>query len=122
MQVPTTGEGHHGCGHGRMAAMQGADPVTMSQMMFQKAFFKALFEVKVEKLKKKIEEKWGSNLDQAAEAVIEASGKEWEALGATALAKQELHNKLVGYTNSEKEVIKTFIPKQSYFGSPTYFF
>ena len=119
---PTTGEGHHGCGHGRMAAMQGADPVTMSQMMFQKAFFKALFEVKVEKLKKKIEEKWGSNLDQAAEAVIEASGKEWEALGATALAKQELHNKLSGYTNSEKEVIKTFIPKQSYFGSPTYFF
>src|SRR6266540_2178606 len=90
---PTSGGGHHGCGHERMG-MQVSDPVTMSQAMFQKAFFKALFEVKVEKLKKKIEDKWGSNLDQAAEAVIEASGKEWEALGSTAQAKQELHNKL----------------------------
>ena len=27
---------YHGCGHGRMAAMQGADPITMSQMMFGK--------------------------------------------------------------------------------------
>ena len=75
----------------------------MSQMMFQKAFFKALFEVKVEKLKKKIEEKWGSNLDLAAEAVIEASGKEWEALGATAQAKQELHSKLAAILTQKKK-------------------
>jgi len=100
---PTTGGGHHGCGQGRMAAMQDADPITMSQVMFQKAFFKALFEVKVEKLKKKIEERWGSNLDLAAEAVIEASGKEWEALGATAQAKQELHSKLAAILTQKKK-------------------
>jgi hypothetical protein len=44
-----------------------------------------------------------SNLDQAAEAVIEASGKEWEALGATAQAKQELHNKLAAILTQKKK-------------------
>ncbi len=99
---PTTGGGHHGYGHGRMG-FQVSDPVTVAQTMFQKAFFKALFEVKVEKLKKKIEEKWGSNLDQAADAVIEACGKEWEALGSTAQAKQELHNKLASILAQKKK-------------------
>ena len=101
---PTSGGGHHGYGygHGRIG-FQASDPVTISQTMFQKAFFKALFEVKVEKLKKKIEEKWGSNLDQAADAVIEACGKEWEALGSTAQAKQELHNKLASILTQKKK-------------------
>jgi hypothetical protein len=99
---PTSSGRHHSCGHGSMG-MQTMDPVTMSQAMFQKAFFKALFEVKVEKLKKKIEEKWGSNLDQAAEAVIEASGKEWEALGSTAQAKQELHSKLANILTQKRK-------------------
>jgi hypothetical protein len=99
---PTSGGGHHGYGHGGMG-MSGSDPVTMSQVMFQKAFYNALFEVKVEKLKKKIEEKWGSNLDQAAEAVVEALGKEWEAMGSTAQAKQELHNKLANILTQKKK-------------------
>jgi hypothetical protein len=99
---PTSGGRHHGCGHGSIG-MQVSDPVTMSQTMFQKAFFKALFDVKVEKLKKKIEEKWGSNLDQAAEAVVEALGKEWEALGSTAQAKQELYNKLANILTQKRK-------------------
>ena len=99
---PTSAGRHHGCGH-ESAGIQASDPVTMSQTMFQKAFFKALFDLKVEKLKKKIEEKWGSNLDQAAEAVVEASGKEWEALGSTAQAKQELYNKLANILTQKKK-------------------
>jgi hypothetical protein len=99
---PTSAGGHHGYGQGR-SGFQALDPVTIAQTMFQKAFFKALFEVKVEKLKKKIEEKWGSNLDQAADAVIHAYGKEWEALGSTAHAKQELHNKLASILTQKKK-------------------
>ncbi len=99
---PTSGGGRYSCGHGGMVT-QASDPVTMSQTMFQKAFFKALFEIKVEKLKRKIEEKWGSNLDQAAEAVIEALGKEWEAIGSSAQAKQELHNKLANILAQKKK-------------------
>ena len=119
---PTTGEGQRmrTWKNGGYAGVQILLP--WSQMMFQKAFFKALFEVKVEKLKKKIEEKWGSNLDQAPEAVIEASGKEWEAFRSNCPSQTRTSQQASGYTNSEKEVIKTFIPKQSYFGSPTYFF
>lgn len=99
---PTSAGRHHSCGQGS-TGMQASDPVTMSQTMFQKAFFKALFDLKVEKLKKKIEEKWGSNLDQAAEAVVEASGKEWEALGSTAQAKQELYSKLANILTQKKK-------------------
>ena len=74
----------------------------MAQIMFQKAFFKALFEIKVEKLKKNIEEKWGANLDEAAKAVIEAMEKEWQAMITGGQAKQELHNKLASILTKKK--------------------
>ena len=77
---PTSAGRHHGCGHGSIG-MQASDPVTMSQTMFQKAFFKALFDLKVEKLKKKIEEKWGSNLDQAARGSCRSIWKRMGSIG-----------------------------------------
>ncbi|MGA8844400.1 MAG: hypothetical protein WB511_12515 [Nitrososphaeraceae archaeon] len=90
------------CGHGPSSGGNCSDPVTMAQIMFQKAFFKALFEIKVEKLKKNIEEKWGANLDEAAKAVIEAMEKEWQAMITGGQAKQELHNKLASILTKKK--------------------
>jgi hypothetical protein len=100
---PTSeGTNDYRCGHGSSSGGSCSDPVSMAQIMFQKAFFKALFEIKVEKLKKNIEEKWGTSLDEAAKAVIESMEKEWQSMITGGQAKQELHNKLANILTKKK--------------------
>ena len=45
-------------------------------------------------LKAKIQKAWGSKMDKAADAVIEAMGVQWQSMLAQAGAKAELKDKL----------------------------
>ena len=80
-----------GCGH-----MHGgkADPVEMTTIMWKNAFFSAMMETHKDKLKEKIEAAWGSQMDKVADAVIEAMGKQWQAMLQDAVADKELHEKI----------------------------
>lgn len=62
--------------------------------MWQKAFFEAMHQVHVEKLKKKIEAAWGPNIDKSADAAIESFGKIWQSMLLQSEAKQEFASKL----------------------------
>ena len=80
-----------GCAH-----MHGgkADPVKMSVIMWKQAFFSAMMESHKEKIKKKIEMAWGSQMDKAADAVVESMGKQWQSMMQDAGAEKELRDKL----------------------------
>ena len=53
-----------------------------------------------------ISENINNNVTIAEKIILKVSRKSWRS----AQAKQELHNKLAAYTNTEKEVTKTCIP------------
>ena len=71
-----------------------ACPIEMTTMMWKKAFFTAHMEVEVEKLKERIEANWGPLMDKVADAVIEAMGKQWQAMLQDAGADKELNEKV----------------------------
>jgi len=71
-----------------------ADPVEMGMTMWKQAFFNAMMETHAEKLKKRIEAAWGPMMDKVADAVVEAMGKQWQAMLQQAGADQELREKL----------------------------
>ena len=70
----TEGRMKGGIGGGMM------DPLEIGVMMWHKAFLKANIELMAEKLKKRMEAKWGSVSDKAADALIEKMEKQWMAM------------------------------------------
>jgi uncharacterized protein YchJ len=70
------------------------DPVEISMKMWHKAFFQAMHEVHVEKLKKRIESTWGPSIDKSADAAIESFGKIWQSMLLQSEGKKELASKL----------------------------
>ncbi len=83
-------ESRCGCG----SANCGGDPTACATAMWSGAFIQAMKQVHVDLLKAKIQKAWGSKLDKAADAVLEAMGAQWESMLAQAKAKQELRGKL----------------------------
>ena len=71
-----------------------SDPVSTTKYMLEKAFFKALMEVQVEKIKKKIESQWGSTLDKTSDAIVQSMSKQWQADISKAEASKELYQEL----------------------------
>ncbi len=69
------------------------DPVEHAKQGWHKAFFQAMHEAHVERLRKRIESLWGSSLDEAADAVIESFGKYWQSMVNQSEAKKELDSK-----------------------------
>ena len=68
-------------------------PVEHAKQEWHKAFFQALHEAHVERLRKRIESMWGPSMDKAADAVIESFGKYWQSMVMQAEAKKELDAK-----------------------------
>jgi hypothetical protein len=80
------------------------DPVKIGVMMWHKAFFKANIEWMTEKLKKKMEARWGAATDKAADALIEKMEKQWMAMFQQTGAEQEFREKLARiYTEGQKK-------------------
>ncbi|MDE1815908.1 MAG: hypothetical protein KGI11_05055 [Thaumarchaeota archaeon] len=71
-----------------------SDPVKMSMAMLHKAFHDAMYQVHVERLKKRIDANFGPGLDKAADAMIETAGKVWQSMLVQAEGKKELESKL----------------------------
>ena len=70
------------------------DPIEISMRMWHKAFFQAMHEVHVEKLKKRIESAWGPTIDKSADAAIESFGKMWQSMQLQSEGKKEFASKL----------------------------
>lgn len=62
--------------------------------MWSCAFFQAMKQTQVDVLKAKLQKAWGSKMDKAADAVIEAMGIQWQSMLAQAGAKVQLKEKL----------------------------
>lgn len=70
------------------------DPIEHTMAMWHKAFFQALHETQVERLKKRIESGFGPTMDKSADAVFEAISKVWSSMLTQSEAKKELASKL----------------------------
>ena len=62
--------------------------------MLHKAFHDAMYQVHVERLKKRIDANFGPALDKSADAMIETAGKVWQSMLIQAESKKELESKL----------------------------
>ncbi|HEY7108939.1 MAG TPA: hypothetical protein VH415_05910 [Nitrososphaeraceae archaeon] len=80
------------------------NPIEIGVMMWHKAFLKANMELMSEKLKKRMEAKWGSVSDKAADALIEKMEKQWMSMFLQTGADQEFREKLAKiYSEGQKK-------------------
>src|SRR5215831_7750113 len=93
-------EGRMKCGSG--GGMM--DPLETGVMKWHKAFLKANIELMAEKLKKRMEERWGKATDKAADALVEKMEKQWMAMFEKTGAEQEFREKLAKiYSEGQKK-------------------
>jgi ferredoxin len=80
------------------------NPIEIGAIMWQKAFFKANMELMAEKLKKRMEARWGQATDKAADALIDKMEKQWMAMFQQTGAEQEFREKLAKiYSEGQKK-------------------
>ena len=70
------------------------DPIEGAKKLLESAFFEALKEVHVEKIKKIIERDWGSNIDKAAELAVKTIEKQWQTSLSTSSPSKEFYEEL----------------------------
>ncbi len=70
------------------------DQIEGAKKLLESAFFEALKEVHVEKIKKIIERDWGSNIDKAAELAVKTIEKQWQASLSTSSPSKEFYEEL----------------------------
>ena len=82
--------------HGGNASCSGCnnDPIEGAQKLLQSAFFEALKQVHIDKIKKIIERDWGSNIDQAAELAVRTIEKQWKTSLSTSSPSKEFYDEL----------------------------
>ena len=71
-------------------------PIEQAANIWKSAFFQAMKEVHVDILKAKIQKAWGTKMDKAADAVLEAMGVQWQSMLAQAKAKAQFRERLAG--------------------------
>lgn len=87
-----SGKSYHECCGSECCQVM--DPIEHAKEMWHKAFFQAMHEAHVERLRKRIESAWGPTMDKSADAVIESFGKIWQSMVLQSEAKNELTTKL----------------------------
>ncbi|VVC06291.1 Uncharacterised protein [uncultured archaeon] len=93
-----SGKSYHDC-----CGCDTMDPIDISMQMWHKAFFQAMHEVHVDRLKKRIESAWGPAMDKSADAAIESFGKMWQSMQLQSEGKKEFASKLQKiYSESSK--------------------
>ena len=70
------------------------NPITTTKYMLEKAFYTALMEVQVEKIKKKIESEWGNTLDRTTDVIVQTMTKQWQADVSKLESSKELYREL----------------------------
>jgi hypothetical protein len=90
---------HEGCGCGQMSSHghggcdDGHHSHSMTRM-YKHAYMDALYQIQVERIKKRIDAKSGPMLDKMADAVVESFEKMWKSKMAKIEAGQDLEAKL----------------------------
>jgi len=90
---------HEQCGSGLMSSHGdcgcggGHRPHSITRM-YKHAYMDALYQAQVERIRKRIDAKFGTTLDKMADAVVESFGKMWESKMAKIQAAQDLDAKL----------------------------
>jgi hypothetical protein len=79
------------------------DPIEGAKKLLESAFYEALKEVHVEKIKKIIERDWGSNIDQAAELAVRTIEKQWQSSLSTSSPSKEFYDELKKIMTSGKK-------------------
>lgn len=70
------------------------DPIEGAKKLLESAFFEALKEVHVEKIKKIIERDWGNNIDKAAELAVKTIERQWQTSLTTSSPSKEFYDEL----------------------------
>ncbi len=70
------------------------DPITTTKHMLEKAFYTALMEVQVEKIKKKIESEFGNTLERTTDVIVQTMAKQWQADVSKVESSKELYHAL----------------------------
>lgn len=87
--------GHCGCDHGHHGwEHRHGDSSHFMSKMYKHAFFEALHEAQVERIKKRIDAKLGPTLDKTADAVVESFSKIWQLKMQEVEARKELESTL----------------------------
>ncbi len=73
----------------------GQDLLKFGEIMWHKAAMAAMFEVKKDRIKSRLEKSFGPTLDKGADAVVEAISKKINSAVQSSKTEQELHSKLV---------------------------
>ena len=90
---------HEHCSCGRMSSHgyggygEGHHPHSVTRM-YKHAYMDALYQAQVERIRKRIDAKFGPTLDKMADAVVESFGKMWQSKMAKIEARHELDAKL----------------------------
>jgi len=82
------------CCEGSCECPSGQDMLKFAEIMWHKAAMAAMFEVKKERIKSRLEKSFGPTLDKGADAVVEAIGKKIKNAVQSSKSEQELRNKL----------------------------
>jgi hypothetical protein len=105
----TEGGGRCGCGsmpshencsysqmssHGQCGCIDGSHHSHSVTRMYKRAYMDALYQAQVERIRKRIDAKFGATLDKMADAVVESFGKMWQSKMAKMEARQDLETKL----------------------------
>jgi hypothetical protein len=87
--------GHYGQmpSHGTCGCGDGHHSHSMTKK-FKHAYMDALYQAQVERIRKRIDAKFGTTLDKMADAVVESFGKMWQSKMAKIEAWQDLDSKL----------------------------
>lgn len=88
---------HCGCGqmssHGQCGCGDGTHSHSVTRM-YKRAYMDALYQAQVERIRKRIDAKFGITLDKMADAVVDSFGKMWQSKMAKMEARQDLEAKL----------------------------
>ncbi len=91
------GGGRCGCGsmssHGQCGCGEGHHSHSVTSM-YKRAYMDALYQAQVERVRKRIDAKFGTTLDKMADAVVDSFGKMWQSKMAKMEARQDLEAKL----------------------------
>ena len=87
--------GSCGCEGGcECPSCSGQDMLKFAEIMWHKAAMAAMFEVKKDRIKSRLEKSFGPTLDKGADAVVEAISKKIKGAVQSSKTEQELHSKL----------------------------
>ena len=108
---PQQGHGRQGGGPqqrpGQDDQQEKADHLEHTADLWEKAFWQALHEVRVDFMKEKIKAAWGKNMGQTASAVLDAFHAEWKEFQE----KEEQKAKEAGPADALKKRIKDGLKK-----------